>query len=498
LRPSGSLGYAAPDAVNNVAKGAGMLGNIWGWLGALWFVLHLLGVAAAVHAMMSSRTPQGAVAWIVSLITLPYLALPLYFVFGRNKFKGYVRAIRTRSSHIQEIARGLVMLDRDFRKVLDGTSGYNTFLEGLTDIPFTCANKADLLVDGRVSLTAIYDDIEKAREYVLVQFYIVNDDTIGRDLSRVLRAKANQGVSVYFIYDELGCYYTPETYWRELREAGVHVGTFGTGKHSRLQINFRNHRKMVVVDGRVAHTGGINVGDEYVGKDPALGPWRDTNLRVEGPAVLAFQLSFLADWYLVAGETPRWSWEPHTAEGGTADVLVLPSGPADDLETCSLLHLQLINSAKQRLWIATPYFVPDEPIVQALHLAALRGVDVRVLVPEKADHLLVWLSSFSYQDETEKSGVAFYRYQEGFMHQKALLMDHDWAAVGTANLDNRSLRLSFEITALIHDRVFAEQVEAMLAQDFQGARKVDPGELARKPFLFRLAVAAARLLAPVQ
>jgi cardiolipin synthase A/B len=475
-----------------------MFGDIWGLLGVLWIGLHLLGLAAAVHAMMSSRTPQGAVAWIVSLITLPYLALPLYLVFGRNKFKGYMRAIQTRSSHIQEIARGLVVLDRDFRKVLDGTSGYNTFLEGLTDIPFTCANKADLLVDGRETLDSFHEDIATAREYVLVQFYIVNNDGVGRALSELLRAKAAQGVAVYFIYDELGCYYTPETYWQELRDAGIKVGAFGTGRHSRLQINFRNHRKMVVVDGCVAHTGGINIGDEYIGLDPDFGPWRDTNLRVQGPAVLAFQLSFLADWHLVAGETPQWRWKPHESKDGTADVLVLPSGPADELETCSLLHLQLINSAKQRLWIATPYFVPDEPIVQALHLAALRGVDVRVLIPEKADHLLVWLSSFSYQDETGKSGVAFYRYQEGFMHQKALLMDSDWAAVGTANLDNRSLRLSFEVTALVHDRAFAEQVEAMLARDFQSARKVEPGELARKSFPFRLVVAAARLLAPVQ
>jgi cardiolipin synthase A/B len=475
-----------------------MFGNIWWWLGPLWIVLHLLGVAAAVHAMMGARTPQGAVAWIVSLLTLPYLALPLYLVFGRNKFQGYVRSIRTRSSHIQEISRGLVMLDRDFRKVLDGTSGYNAFLEGLAEIPFTCANKAGLLVDGRETFRALHEDIENARDYVLVQFYIVNDDGVGREMSALLRAKAAQGVAVYFIYDELGCYQTPEPYWQELRDAGVHVGVFGTGRHSRLQINFRNHRKMVVVDGRVAHTGGINIGDEYIGKDPGLGSWRDTNLRVQGPAVLAFQLSFLADWFLVAGETPRWRWEPHVPEDGSADVLVLPSGPADELETCSLLHLQLINSAKQRLWIATPYFVPDQPIVQALHLAALRGVDVRVLVPERADHWLVWLSSFSYQDESGKSGVAFYRYQEGFMHQKALLVDKDWAAVGTANLDNRSLRLSFEITALVHDRPFAEQVEAMLVQDFQGARRVDPGELGRKPFPFRLAVAAARLLAPVQ
>jgi cardiolipin synthase A/B len=470
----------------------------WGWIGGVWFVIELMGIAAAVHAMMNSRTPQGAVAWIVSLVTLPYFALPLYFVFGRHKFTGYVRSFRSRSGEIRERARGLATLNRDFRKYLDGTSGYNTFLEALTEIPFTCRNRADLLVDGRMALDSIFEDIRSAREYVLVQFYIVNDDGMGRTMAGLLKAKAAEGVAVYFLYDELGCYHTPASYWEDLERGGVHVGGFGTGRHRRLQINFRNHRKMVVVDGRIAHTGGINLGDEYVGGDPDLGPWRDTNLRIQGPAVLAFQISFLADWHYVAGYPAELGWEPHEAPDGSADVLVMPSGPADELETCSLLHLQLINSARQRLWIATPYFVPDQPIVQALHLAALRGVDVRVLIPEKAEHLLVWLSSFSYQEESGRSGVKFYRYGEGFMHQKALLVDEDWAAVGTANLDNRSMRLSFEITALVHDRGFARQVEAMLVQDFQGSRTVEAGELARRPFPFRMAVAAARLLAPVQ
>lgn len=468
------------------------------WFGALWVAVHLLGMAAAVHAMFGARTPQGAVAWIVSLLTLPYLALPLYLVLGRNKYKGYVRSIRARSSHVREIGRGLVLLHRDFRRVLDGTAEKHRALELLTDIPFTCGNEARLLVDGAEAFRAMFDDIKAAREYVLVQFYIAHEDGVGREMSRLLRNKAAEGVTVYFLYDELGCHDTSELYWHKMRVAGVRVHAFGTGRHNRLQINFRNHRKMVVVDGRVAHTGGINLGDEYVGKDPVIGPWRDTNLRVCGPAVLAFQLAFVADWHGITGELLALAWEPRESESGRADVLVLPTGPTDDVEACSLFYLHLINSARQRLWIATPYFVPDPPVIQALQLAAMRGVDVRVLVPEKADHWLVWLSSFSYQDETEKSGVAFYRYRHGFMHQKAMLVDDDLAAVGTVNLDNRSFRLNFEITALLHDRAFAEQVEAMLVQDFQGSRKVLPGELARQGFWFRLGVAAARLLAPVQ
>jgi cardiolipin synthase len=473
-----------------------VFGDYW-WLGALWASVHLLGMAAAVHAMFGVRTAQGAVAWIVSLLTLPYIALPLYLIFGRNKFKGYVRSIRIRSERVREVGRGLVLLHRDFRMVLDGVAEQHKVLEELTDIPFTRGNKAKLQVDGAEAFRTMFADIQAAREYVLVQFYIVHDDSVGREMSRLLCAKAAEGVAVYFLYDELGCYDTPEAYWQRMREAGVHARAFGTGRHNRLQINFRNHRKMVVVDGEIAHTGGINLGDEYVGKDPYYGPWRDTNLRVQGPSVLAFQLSFLADWHWVADEVPQWRWQPQDADGASS-ILVLPTGPADELENCNLLYLHAIHSAKKRLWIATPYFVPDPPVVQALQLAALRGVDVRVLVPQKADHWLVWLSSFSYQDETEKSGVVFYRYTEGFMHQKALLVDDDFAVVGTANLDNRSFRLNFEISAVFNDKAFAEQVEAMLAQDFQGSQRAAPGELARRGFWFRLAVAASRLLAPMQ
>jgi cardiolipin synthase len=254
----------------------------------------------------------------------------------------------------------------------------------------------------------------------------------------------------------------------------------------------------MVVDGRVAWIGGHNVGDEYLGRDPEFGHWRDTHVRIEGPAVLAAQLSFAEDWYWATDRQLDVNWNPVPSHEGDLPVLIVPSGPADELETASLMFVHAINSATERIWIASPYFVPDEPVVSALQLAGLRGVDVRILIPNKADHLGVYLAAFSYLDEAGSTGVKFYRYLDGFLHEKVMLIDRSFATIGTANFDNRSFRLNFEITAVIADQDFAAQVECMFEDDFATSRLMDPGEYDRKPWWFRFGVRLARLTAPVQ
>jgi cardiolipin synthase len=240
------------------------------------------------------------------------------------------------------------------------------------------------------------------------------------------------------------------------------------------------------------------VGDEYLGRDPKFGNWRDTHVRIEGPAALAAQLSFAEDWYWATGQQLALDWAPLPAEDGDLPVLIVPTGPADELETANLMFVQAINSARERIWIASPYFVPDEVVISALQLAGLRGVDVRILIPDKKDHLGVYLAAFSYLDDAGSTGARFYRYQDGFLHQKAMLIDHSVAAIGTANFDNRSFRLNFEITAVIHDESFVAEVEEMFEADFARSRLMDAGELSLKPWWFRFAVRLARLTAPVQ
>jgi cardiolipin synthase len=462
---------------------------------------HALGVITSVHAILKTRTSQGAIAWALALITLPYLALPLYLVFGRDRFRGYIGARREEGQRIQHLRESMARRAQDRCSLpKSAPESYLVFNE-LAQMPFTTGNQACLLIDGKATFDAIFAGIDAATRYVLVQFFIVHDDQIGRELKARLLAKARQGVAIYFLYDEIGSHALPRRYTRELRRGGIHTAPFKTsrGLSFRFQINFRNHRKIVVVDGQLAFVGGMNVGDEYLGRSRRFGPWRDTFASVSGPATKAIQLSFLDDWHWSTGEVPDldWSIDRDESDGKGTPVLVLPTGPADDLDSCTLFFAQAIQLAKERVWISSPYFVPLPEILVALQLAVLRGVDVRILLPGMPDHLLVYLAAFSYLKDTLPVGVKMYRYKEGFLHEKVMVVDDQLAAVGTANLDTRSLRLQFEITLLFADRSFAAEVKKMLEADFARSRPLLISEINDRSFAFKVIVRIARLLAPV-
>ena len=461
---------------------------------------YISGIVLAVDAVMTVRTSQGSIAWIVSLLTFPYVAVPLYWVFGRRKYLGYIDARRTESKDMQPLIDDIIPELPEFTARPSDDHMNFRVMEELAAMPFTRRNDAELLVNGDKTFEAIFEEIESAKEYLLVQFFIIKDDRLGREFQSALMRKAAQGVRVYLLYDEIGCIRLPGSYLKELRNAGVIVSPFNTTKgiRNRFQLNFRNHRKVVIADGRVAFTGGLNVGDEYMGRSTALGPWRDTHVCVHGPAVQALQFTFVEDWYWATHSVPNLEWKPVLPQSADKSILVVPSGPADDLETCGLFFVHAIHSAKRRVWISSPYFVPNSKVVAALQIAALRGVDVRILLPEKADHILVWLSSFSYYNETEPFGVRLYRYQPGFLHQKAMLIDDEIAAIGSANLDNRSFRLNFEIMLLIVDADFGARMRTMFEEDFASSRMVEQGELDARPVWFKFAVGVARLLAPIQ
>jgi len=465
----------------------------------LGLLSYALGLINAVHAVMHARTPQGAIAWSISLITLPFFALPLFWIFGRRKFQGYMDSRRKGNLDIHHVGQRMRALATPFYVTPKAPYDLLGTLNKLTDLPFTRGNRIELLIDGKAGFPAMLDTIERARGYLLLQSFIVHDDEVGRRFQRALIDKARLGVRVYFLYDEIGCHDLPLSYIRALRHAGVEMLPFKTtrGPSNRFQINFRNHRKILVADGVEGYLGGLNLGDEYDSRSKRFGYWRDTHLKAEGPAVKGLQISFVEDWHWATGRVPELDWTPRVHENGKT-ALMLQSGPADDAETCALFFLLAIQAAKERLWIASPYFVPDEQMINALHLAVLRGVDVRILLPHKADHLLVYLSSFHYIKQTAPFGIRFFRYQPGFFHQKALLIDDAVAAIGTANMDNRSFRLNFEITAVTADRGFAAQVAAMLERDLAQCREVDATDYDRKPAWFKAAARTARLMSPVQ
>ncbi len=470
-------------------------------LGLLSTVMHVLGLLHALHALGHTRTAQGTIAWIISLVAFPYVAVPLYWFLGRSHFTGYVEARRAGRQRIHRVARDVLEALRPYATAFAPPHGDIARVAApLGGLPATRGNALELLVDGEATFGALLSAIAEAREYVAMEFFIVHGDAIGEEVKTALAAAARRGVRVFFLYDALGSIGLPSRYAADLERAGVEVAAFRSAKgwRQRFQINFRNHRKITVVDGRVAFIGGINVGDEYLGRSRRFGHWRDTHLRMRGPSVSCAQLAFLEDWHWATDRVPDLAWNPEPPGPGGQAVFVLPTGPADDLEACRLSLVNTINGATERLWITSPYFVPDPAVALALQLAALRGVDVRVMLPDRPDHLLVYLSSFSYCAEMPRYGVRIFRYTGGFLHQKVMLVDRDLAGVGSANLDNRSVFLNFEITVLCQDPGFAAAVEAMLEKDFAACREVAPGEFGKRPAGFRLAVRMARLLAPVQ
>ncbi len=461
---------------------------------------HMIGAWTSVHAIMETRTAQGAVAWAVSLNTFPYVAVPLYWVFGRSEFQGYTTARHKVDEELIDLEPDVVAAGESFLVSPSDPRGTHRVLTRMTELPMTTGNSVDLLIDGNETFESIFAGMDAAEEYILVQFFIVKDDNLGRRLQAKLIEKAKAGVRVFFLYDEIGSHALSRSYLTPLRDAGVHVSAFGTtqGRGNRFQLNFRNHRKIVVTDGTAAWIGGHNVGDAYLGKSEKFGPWRDTHIRITGPSVLAVQLSFLEDWYWATRNFVELDWLAALTREGNKVVHIIPSSPADPRETASLMFLEAITSARERIWLASPYFVPDEGFIAALKLADLRGVEVKILIPDDPDHLLVYLTAFTFLRDLKGTDIKIYRYQNGFLHQKVMLIDQDAAMVGTANIDNRSLRLNFEISALVVDKGFADKVEEMLKADFSHSRIMNPNELDAKPFWFRFAARTARLMAPIQ
>ncbi|MES2982712.1 MAG: cardiolipin synthase [Verrucomicrobiota bacterium] len=473
------------------------LSTSWGLLGL--GLLYVIGFFHILHALMHTRTSQGTIAWVVSLLFMPFLAIPLYWLLGRSKFEGYVRARRGNDTELRKIAKDMRVSLRKFAIDLPEEDFFERCAEELGCLPFTRGNRLNLLIDGEETFDEIFSALNRAEKYICVNFFIVKNDKIGKKFQQALIDRSNAGVKVYFLFDEIGSHKLSSTFLRELKDAGVECQSFGANRHwwSRLQLNFRNHRKILIVDGIEAYLGGLNVGDEYLGRSKKFGAWRDTHLYLQGPAVQSVQLVFLEDWYWACKEVPHLSWESNEQREDQIGAII-PTGPADPLESWQMLVTEAANSSREKLWITSPYFVPDEGVINALQLAAMRGVDVRIMLPERPDHLLVWLSSYTYYEQAIPFGVKLYRFQDGFLHQKVMLIDQRMATVGSANLDNRSFRLNFEVTAFVTDADFIQEVKHMLEQDFSKCVAAKVEEFTDKSYLFKIACRAARLMSPLQ
>ncbi len=451
-------------------------------------LLHLLGLFAAMHAVTHTRTPQGAIGWALGLLLLPYVTLLPYLYLGSSRFLGYHPA------HPVTPLQAPPQLSADAAPI-DPICARFSAISALQGRPFRSGHRLRLLIDGEAAFRVMLAAMETAEHCLLVQFFIIHDDVLGRRLQQVLLQRAAVGVRICVLFDGVGSHALPQHYIDTLRAGGVAIHRFATHRwRNRFQLNFRNHRKIVVVDGKCAFIGGLNVGDEYLGLKPPLAPWRDTQLELRGSAVADLQQLFADDWRWITGELPPLLPSP---ADGDASALVVASGPADPLETGSLFFTAAIHAARERVWLSTPYFVPDNAVRSALQLAVLRGVDVRVLIPARPDHRTVFLASTLHAHHAVRAGIHVFRYQPGFLHQKALLIDRDSAAIGSMNLDSRSFRLNFEVAALVVDTAFAGEVETMLSEDFSRALAVTEAEYRDAPYLRRVAMHVARLFDPL-
>ncbi|MBX3731994.1 MAG: cardiolipin synthase [Verrucomicrobiae bacterium] len=468
----------------------------------IYLVVEGVAILSAVHALFTVRTAQGSVAWIIGLVAFPIPGLPLYWFFGSRRFEFHSRAMQ----------RKLVKHRCEVHRVRDEIKPFQVGRAGIlparvADVAaiageeFLRGNQLRLLINGEETFASILAGIATARHSVFVQFYIMREDGLGTRLLEALAARAAEGVEVCFLFDSFGSAAMKPSVIQKWRDRGLKMATFCavSGWRERWRLNFRNHRKNVIVDGRLGFVGGHNVGDEYLGLDPKFGAWRDTHVRVEGPAAMQLQMVFAADWAFATGELLKGCWQaPENLPSDSGQrALVLSSGPSDERERCTLFFHQAISMAEHRLWIASPYFVPDEGILHALQLAGIRGVEVRILLPMKPDQWLVWLASFAILTELDHPNLHIHRFTGGFLHQKALLVDDHFAAVGTKNFDNRSFRLNFEITLAVADRQFASEVAAMFEADFSASENADARDYDHRPLLFKAGARAARLLAPI-
>lgn len=458
-------------------------------------VFYILGFICSAMAILRSRTPQGATAWIVGLITLPFITVPLFIIFGRSKFYGYAnrrkilgKKISKSLNVMQEALISSAIVPSEIQSLM-------TSLGMLYRPGFTSHNQIELLINAEVAYSSMISDLEKAEKYIIFQFYVFRSDAIGNKFAQILIKKARQGVRVNFLYDEIGSKMSVR-FIDDMREAGIMVCHFNSmrGK-GRFQINFRNHRKILIVDGKSAFVGGLNIGDDYLGLWPDLGPWRDTHVRMVGPSVTVTQLIHAKDWYWCQQMDLEADWQIPQSNGN-ANILVLPSGPSDDKQVCLLSYIAMVNSSQKRLWIANPYLVPPESLMDAILLASLRGVDVRFILPSYSDAWIVMLASDVYISRLLKHGVKVYRYKAGFMHQKVMLVDDLFAVVGSANLDFRSMFVNFEITVIGQERKFVTDVETMLAEDLKNCTEIPLGEYKKISLWKNITSRAANLVAP--
>ncbi len=478
----------------------------WNWMMDNLVYINL--VCSIVIIFFQRRDPKSVWGWLLLLYFVPILGIVFYVVFGQDFHKSKMFHIKeiedeiNSTIHRQEDS----ILRREFEEKQPSVKRYaDLVLYNLQSAGavFTDDNDVTIYEDGNEKFNALIEDLKKAEHYIHLQYYIIREDELFTRIKDVLIERAKNGVEVRVLYDAMGCRSTGKKLWKSLRAHGIQVAEFFPALFGRLQLrlNYRNHRKIVIIDGKVGYVGGFNVGREYLGLDRRFGYWRDTHLRITGSSVVFLQLRFILDWNYAAKENllkKRQYFEvPDDAIRGKTGIQIVSSGPDSTYENIKNNYLKLITRSRDSIYIQTPYFIPDETVYDALRVAALSGVDVKIMIPCKPDHPFVYWATYSYIGDMIAAGAKCYTYDNGFLHAKGLISDGKALSFGTANMDIRSFKLNFEVNATIYDEDTAAKMQEIFMEDLSKSTEITAYVYGQRSLLVRIKEQICRLFSPV-
>ncbi len=464
-------------------------------------------IFSIVIVFFQRKEPKSAWAWLLVLNALPGLGFLMYLLAGTDIHKRKMFKIKGIEEQLGEAVR-----QQEYSVQSRKMERENPQLKGYSDLVFynlktsdavlTDDNAVRIFTDGNDKFDALIEDIRSAQHYIFLQYYIIKNDVLFGRIRDVLAEKAQQGVEVRILYDAMGCRSATKKFWRDLEKQGMRIAVFFPALFGRLhlRVNYRNHRKIAIIDGRVGYVGGFNVGKEYIGLDPKFGHWRDTHLRIEGSAVVSLLVRYIQDWDYAAKENlftnPQYIVYPEQKCGDTK-MQIISSGPDSSMQGIRDNYLRLIHKAKKAIYIQTPYFIPDESIQAALLIAACSGVEVHVMIPCKPDHPFVYWATMSHIGELVMAGAKCYTYNNGFLHAKGMSIDGEACCYGTANMDIRSFSLNFEVNAMIFDEKVAQQMERIFWEDLKLCTQITKDMYKGRSLWVRFKEQVCRLLSPV-
>jgi cardiolipin synthase len=479
----------------------------WGWWQIISMVCYLLLVFATIAVIIQEkRDPVKSLAWITVIALVPILGMLGYVLFGRNFRKrkifsrksildeGYIEALSRRQFHTlsdpELDTTPEVEENRDTIRLMLGNS--RTIL--------AIHNNIKVLQNGKATFTSLFEALSSAERFIHMEYYIFDNDRIGNRVADILIQKASEEVEVRLIYDGVGTLWTEGSIFRRMRRAGIKVECFMPVAFPWLtsRLNYRNHRKIVVIDGQVAFTGGINIAERYL-RGTRLGKWRDIHLRVEGEAVNMLQAVFITDWYFVhpTEHLNADTYFPENSVRNICPVQIASSGPDSDWATIMQAFFSAITKARDHIYISTPYFTPNASLLTAIKVAALSGIDVRLLIPSRSDSKIVYWATRSYVLELLEAGVRVYFYEGGFNHSKLIAIDGSFCSVGSANMDMRSFEDNFEVSALIYNREIAGELETSFKSDLKRSRRITLDRWEQRSRWNGMLESLARLLSPL-